>query len=113
MYIVRQNNIAVATCTGEYDLPRWSALMRDLNDHDCAALINLNDCQDTLTEIEAYLLALQSDELSRLQNHRMALVAPANPPGCPAFLAICYKNRGIETEVFETDSSALAWIGRE
>ena len=87
--------------------------MDELDRLDCATVIDARAVStSSLSEIEAYLLALQADEKSRLRRHRMAVVVSGEPPSDLGFFIVSARNCGLQVQSFECIESASAWAGQ-
>ncbi len=89
----------------------WSRLLLELDRLDRPALVDLRDGDEhVMSEIDAYLVTLEIDQLERLQRHKLALVT-LDPNSGSAFFATCARNRGLNVSIYNDIPTAARWLG--
>ena len=110
LQIRREKNVAVVSCGKQHaDITRWSALINELDELDCPAVIDARTAYGDLSEIDAYLLALHADDKPHLRSHRIAFVVSNDTPASLRFLVVSARNRGMLIDSFDTIDAATAW----
>ncbi len=93
----------------ELNVRIWTRLLTELNELDRPAIVDVSNSDDRLSEIDAYLVALEIDTLDRLLSHRLALVTPGDQ-NRSRFFAACARHRGLDIAVFDSTAEARIWI---
>ncbi|MDH3647314.1 MAG: hypothetical protein OER80_11115 [Gammaproteobacteria bacterium] len=110
MNIRHDKNIVIVTCGGQHStLNDWVMLVDELDRLGCPSVIDARSASGDLTEIDAYLLALHTDERRQLRSHRIAIVMSGGLRNYLGFFMVSAKNVGLQIESFECFDTATAW----
>ena len=120
---VRKNGFAEFRCDERsYDLGRWSSVFAELNALDCPVVVDTRNAGFHLSEIDAYLLVLETEGLANLARHGIAFVSGKPGDGAALrFLVNCARSRQLKMALFDDmrrnqhDLGAVAqrWAGIE
>lgn len=90
------------------ELRYWHELLLEISRSDSPIVVDLASAQRMLSEIDAFILAIELETMDKLRLKQVAFVA-GNQPGC-CFLVECARNRGYSWSVFNSVSDAAAWL---
>ena len=110
MNIRKEKGVAIVSGgNGASTLSQWGPLVDELDQLDCAAVIEARLVFGGLTEIEAYILALRANGARKLRCHRMAVVTSGEALPDLDFFIKSIRNCGQEIESFDGIDAAAAW----
>lgn len=110
MNIRQEKEIVIVSISDQQPtLNQWVALMDELNRRDCPAVIDARFVIPSMSEIDAYLLAIRASEMPQLRCHRMAIVMAGELHPDLDFFVSSASISGLETKPFDCIDTATAW----
>ncbi|MBT8136147.1 MAG: hypothetical protein KJO54_03930 [Gammaproteobacteria bacterium] len=90
------------------ELRYWHELLQEISRSASPVVVDLARTERMLSEIDAFILAIELETLDDLRSKQVAFVT-GNQGGCH-FLVECARNRGYSWSVFDTLDDAAVWL---